>query len=84
MQLIFSNVNIRNTLPILINGDQVKRVEVHKHLGLYLSYNLDWSAHVHHICMRANRKLAVIRSVKMLKRQTLDVLYKLQVRSLLD
>ena len=34
--------------------------------------------------MRANRKLAVLRSVKMLKRQTLDVLYKLQVRSLLD
>ena len=53
-------------------------------MGLYLSYNLDWSAQVHHICMRANRKLAVLRSVKMLKRQTLDVLYKLQVRSLLD
>ena len=34
--------------------------------------------------MKANNKLLVIRSVKMLKRQTLDVLYKLQVRSLLD
>ena len=53
-------------------------------MGLYLCYNLDWSDHVHHICMRANRKLAVLRSVKIIKRQTLDVLYKLQVCSLLD
>ena len=83
-EIIFSNIKLQNYIPILLNGDKVKSVEVHKHLGLYLSYNLDWSAQVHHICMRANRKLAVLRSVKMLKRQTLDVLYKLQVRSLLD
>ena len=83
-EIIFSNVSLRNSVPTLINEEQVKRVEVHKHLGIYLSYNLDWSLHIHHICMKANRKLAVIRIVKMLKRQTLDVLYKLQVRSLLD
>ena len=83
-EIIFSNVSLPNRVPILLNGEQVKRVNVHKHLGIYLSYNLDWSLHIHHICMKANRKLAVIRSVKMLKRQTLDVLYKLQVRSLLD
>ena len=34
--------------------------------------------------MKANRKLAVLRSVKNLKRGTLDVLYKLTVRSVID
>ena len=55
-EIIFSNIKLQNNIPILLNGDKVKSDEVHKHLGLYLSYNLDWSAQVHHICMRANRK----------------------------
>ena len=54
-----------NNIPILINGDQVKRVEFHKQMVIWLSYNLDWSAHIHNICMRANRKLGDCRSAKM-------------------
>jgi hypothetical protein len=38
----------------------------------------------HHVCLKAYRKLAVLRSVKLLKRHTLDVLYKITVRSVLD
>ena len=34
--------------------------------------------------MRANRKLAVLRRVKYLKRHTLDLLYKITVRSIID
>ena len=62
----------------------VKRVDTHKHLGLYLTYNLDWSVQCHHACLKAYRKLAVLRSVKLLRRHTLDVLYKITVRSVLD
>ena len=36
------------------------------------------------MCLKANRKLAVLRSVKMLKRHTLDLLYKLTVHSCID
>merc|ERR1712105_30826 len=61
-----------------------KRVKQHKHLGLFLSQDLDWSAHVHYGCLRANRKLAVLRKVKMLSRHTLDILYKIAVRSIID
>ena len=56
----------------------------HKHLGLHLTSNLDWSLHVHETCLRANRKLSVLRSVKYLSRSTLDLLYKLTVRSVVD
>ena len=65
-------------------GDKVERVTVHRHLGLYLTRTLDWSAHVHHVCLRANRKLAVLRNIKLLNRSTLDLLYKLLVRSIID
>ena len=56
----------------------------HKHLGLYLTSNLDWSEQVHQVCLKANRKLSVLRSVKLLNRKTLDLLYKITVRSVID
>ena len=36
------------------------------------------------MCLKANRKLSVLRSVKLLSRQTLDILYKITVRSVID
>ena len=36
------------------------------------------------MCLKANQKLSVLRSVKFLNRQTLDILYKLTVRSIID
>ena len=39
---------------------------------------------MHNVCFKANRKLAILRSAKMLKRNTLDLLYKLTVRSCID
>ena len=40
--------------------------------------------HLNETCLKANRKLAILRSVKLLSRQTLDLLYKLTVRSVID
>ena len=45
---------------------------------------LCWSTQIHEICLRANSKLAVLRSVSYLSRSTLDLLYKLQIRSVID
>ena len=62
----------------------MEQVLEHKHLGLWLTPTLCWSKQVHEICMRANSKLAVLRSVHYLSRSTLDLLYKLQIRSVID
>ena len=51
---------------------------------MYLTSDLNWSVQVHETCLKANRKLSVLRSVKLLSRQTLDLLYKLTVRSVID
>ena len=34
---------------------------MHKHLGILLTYNLDWSPQVHTVIMKGNRKLGVLR-----------------------
>ena len=83
-QIIFSRNNLQNSPPILLNNQQIDRVNTHKHLGILLTYNLDWSPQVQSVCLKANRKLSVLRRVKMLSRQTLDVLYKVTVRSVID
>ena len=55
-----------------------------EHLGVHLTTTLDWGVHIKNICLRANRKLSVLRRVKHLQRSTLDILYKLTVRSVID
>ena len=83
--LIFSNNKpLFNSPPLVLNNSFISRTHEHKHLGLWLSSNLDWQKQVHEACLRANGKLAVLRSVKFLDRATLDLLYKLTVRSVLE
>ena len=56
----------------------------HKHLGLMLSSNLDWSYQVQYVCLRADRKLEVLRSIKFIQRRILDFLYKITICSVID
>ena len=82
--IIFSKKVLNNSPPITFDNTIIERVNVHKHLGLFLTSSLDWNVQVNEVCLRANRKLSVLRSVKLLSRQTLDILYKLTVRSVID
>ena len=79
--IIFSNKVLNNSPPLLFNNDFIQRVNTHRHLGVFLTSKLDWSVQIHDICLKANRKLAVLRKVKFLNRKTLDLLYKITVRS---
>ena len=69
---------------LIFKNDFIERVNTHRQLGVYLTSNLDWSFQINDICLKANRKLSVLRNVKMLKRKTLDLLYKIIVRSVID
>merc|ERR1712141_298014 len=82
--MIFSGKALGNSPPLLFNGIPIERVVEHKHLGVWLTPDLSWSRHVHHICMRANSKLSVLRRIKYLSRPVLDILYKQQIRSVID
>ena len=82
--IIFSNKCLNNSPPLIFNNTFIERVNTHKHLGLFLTSSLDWGVQVKEVCLKANKKLSVLRSVKLLSRQTLDLLYKLTVRSVID
>ena len=82
--MLFSSKVFLNTPEILFNNIVVKQVYEHKHLGIWLTPTLCWTKQIHEICLRANSKLAVLRSVSYLSRSTLDLLYKLQIRSVID
>ena len=82
--IIFTNKVLNNSPPLLFKDTVIDRINTHRHLGVYLTSTLDWSFHVNDICLKANRKLAVLRNVKCLKRGTLDLLYKVTVRSVID
>ena len=83
-EIIFSNKVLHNTIPLRLNNYIIERVVEHRHLGLWLTPTLCWSKHIHEICLKANRKLYILRSVRYLDRSTLDMLYKIQVRSIID
>ena len=82
--MIFSDKLLSNSPPVVFNSIVVDQVYEHKHLGIWLTPTQCWSRHIQHICMKANSKLAVLRSVRFLSRPVLDVLYKLQIRSVID
>ena len=83
-EIIFSNKYLNNSPALIFNNKYIDRVNVHKHLGIYISSTLEWSKQIYEVCLKANRKLSVLRSVRLLSRQTLDLLYKITVRSVID
>ena len=82
--LIFSRKVLNNSQPLIFNNIPINRVNSHKHLGVFLHSSLDWATQVNEACLKANRKLSVLKGVKMLNRKTLDLLYKVTVRSVID
>ena len=82
--MIFTDEMFKASPPIFFNDFVLKRVAEHKHLGIWLTPTLSWSRHLHHICMRANSKLSVLRNIRYLSRPVLDILYKQQIRSVID
>ena len=82
--VIFTNITPQVSPSIVLNSDSIKQVETHKHLGISLTYNLDWSPQVHNVIMKENRKLAVFGRIFCLQRKSLEMLYKVTLRSVID
>ena len=67
----------------MLNNTLIERVFSHKHLGIYITTTLDWYLQVDQVCLKANKKLSILRSVKYLQRKTLYMLHKVIVRSVI-
>ena len=82
--MIFSKKIINNSLPLIFDGDIADRCGKHKHLGITLTPDLSWDVHINNIIKQVNLKLSMIYSVRQLSRQTLDIMFKMHVRSCID
>ena len=71
--------------PLYMTNTTIRDVTSHEHLGVTLALNLSWRPHILKIHQKASKKLNMLKPLKfILKRKTLDVLYKSLVRSCLD
>ena len=82
--LIFTKKAIDNPQPLTFNNTAVDRVKSHKHLGVILTSNLSWDEHLNSIIKQVNLKLSMIYNVRQLSRRTLDIMFKMHVRSCID
>lgn len=66
---------------ICLNNIQLSRAHSHKHLGLMISDDLRWTAHIHYVLSKATPTLLLLRRLRSsLTRPALSLLYKLYVR----
>ena len=83
-EIIFSKQVMNNSLPLIFDGHIADRCGKHKHLGITLTPDLSWDVHINNIIKQVNLKLSMIYSVRQLSRQTLDVMFKMHIRSCID
>ena len=75
-----------NQLPNLIFNDvRINFVDNHKHLGLTLSSNGKWKAHIDNLCRSVSKLLGMMRTLKFrLKRDSLNQVYVSFLRPILE
>ena len=81
--IIFSK-SLLPSHPTILGLQFIERVNVIRHLGLFISSDLSWDKQIESIVRKVNLKLSIMFQVKGLSRQCLDILYKLHVRSSID
>ena len=82
VEVIFSRKRNKVDHPvILFNNTPVKRVDEHKHLGLFLDSKLSFSAQIKVAISKTRKGIGLLKYLsKYLHRHTLNELYKLYVR----
>jgi hypothetical protein len=70
---------------LVIEGNILRRVTSHRHLGITISSNMSWTEHIDNVCATAGIRLNILRKLgHKLSRRTLELLYKAYIRPLLE
>ena len=75
--LIISNKHNINEHPrLFLHNQEIKEISHHKHLGVTLSSNLRWNAHLEDIVSKCTKKLDIMRALKFkLDRKSLEIIF---------
>ena len=83
--MLISNIFNETDLQLIMDGTILKIVEIHKHLGVYLSSNNKWSKHIDSIIASASKQISFMRKIKYkFSKQTLNTLYCTYIRPLFE
>ena len=83
--MLISNIFSDNNIELIMDNTVLKIVEIHKHLGVYLSSNNKWSKHIDSIIESASKQISFLRKIKyQFSKQTLNILYCTYIRPLLE
>ena len=70
---------------LILDGEQIKEVMTHKHLGLTFNGTLTWSDHIVQLVSKASKCIGLLRRISRdVPRQCLEILYKSMIRPLLE
>ena len=73
--MLISNIFNETDLQLMMDGTVLKIVEIHKHLGVYLSSNNKWSKHIDSIIASASKQISFMRKIRYkFSKQTLNTL----------
>ena len=71
--------------PLFMGNTQIKEVDSHKHLGIEFTNDMTWKKHINTIVSKAYKRLGILRMHKFnLDRRSLDKMYKIFIRPLLE
>ena len=85
--VIFSNNKNIDHANILFNGENIKQVEYHTHLGVCLSSssNSKWYYHINNTCQKATKRIHILGKLKyLLSRSHLSKIYKTYILPILE
>ena len=82
----FSSKLVRPLHPDLFcNGNNISEVSNHTHLGITLSSNLTWRAHIFSVYQKASKRLNMLKGIRYkVGRDTLRKLYKSVIRPVME
>ena len=69
---------------LFMDSQKITEFEVHKHLGVFLSYDCTWHAHINFVKEKAWKRINTMRKLKFeLDRKFLEIIYFTFIRPLL-
>jgi exonuclease III len=82
---ISRKVNVTPKPILYLNGEIIKEVSTHKHLGLTFNQTLTWSDHIKLLSSKAAQCVGLLRRIcRDVPRECLEILYKYMIRPLLE
>jgi hypothetical protein len=84
--MLFSKKRHPPLLPhLVLDGNQLQVVTMHKHLGIVLTQSLNWSEHINSVASKCSRLLSIFKRYKYRwSRLALETCYKSFVRPILE